>query len=64
MAKLPNEIFNSMWNKGYQVGAKEQRQSSIEHLSKALQTLEDLPGIGEKRAWQIREHFMQLFMGR
>jgi len=49
------------WNQGFSAGAKAQRKSDIEHLVKILEGLEEIPGIGEKRAWEIRRHFLNFF---
>jgi hypothetical protein len=49
------------WNRGFSAGAKAQRESDIEHLVKILEGLEEIPGIGEKTAWKIREFFLQKF---
>ncbi|WP_117017101.1 hypothetical protein [Aeribacillus pallidus] len=51
------------WNKGFAAGAREQRKSDIEHLVKILEGLEEIPGIGEKTAWKVREYFLQQFGG-
>jgi hypothetical protein len=49
------------WNRGFEAGAREQRRSDIEHLVKILEGLEDIPGVGEKTAWKVREFFLQRF---
>ncbi|EIJ79139.1 hypothetical protein PB1_16319 [Bacillus methanolicus PB1] len=49
------------WNRGFSAGAKEQRKSDIEHLVNILENLEEIPGIGEKTAWKVREFFLQRF---
>ena len=49
------------WNKGFAAGAREQRKSDIEHLVKILEGLEEIPGIGEKTAWKVREFFLKRF---
>jgi hypothetical protein len=49
------------FNKGFSAGAREQRKSDIEHLVKILEGLEEIPGIGEKTAWKVREFFLQKF---
>jgi hypothetical protein len=49
------------WNKGYDAGAKEQRESDIKNLFDLLKDLEGIPGIGEKRAEKLREYFLEKF---
>lgn len=56
-----NPVLIEAWNKGYSAGAKQQRETDIENLVKMLEDLESVPGIGEKRAWQLREHFLRKF---
>jgi len=49
------------WNKGFSAGAREQREQDIELVMKWLGSIEEIPGIGEKRAWEIRRHFLDYF---
>jgi DNA uptake protein ComE-like DNA-binding protein len=49
------------WHQGFNQGVKQQREADIQHLVNLLEDLETIPGIGEKRAWQIREHFLKKF---
>jgi aminoglycoside phosphotransferase (APT) family kinase protein len=49
------------WNRGFSAGAREQRKADIEHLVKILESLEEVPGVGEKTAWKVREFFLQKF---
>jgi hypothetical protein len=51
----------AVFNRGFQAGAKEQRESDIECLVGLLEGLEEWPGIGEITAGKIREHFMSKF---
>jgi hypothetical protein len=53
----------AVFNRGFQAGAKEQRESDIECLVGLLEGLEDWHGIGEVTAGKIREHFMSKFGG-
>lgn len=46
------------WNMGATSGARQQRTSDIKQLVKILEDLEEIPGIGEKTAWKIRELFL------
>lgn len=50
-----------IFNRGFAAGAKEQRETDINNLVNILETLEELPGIGEITAWKIREMFMNQF---
>lgn len=49
------------WNRGFYAGSKQQREQDIEQVMKWLGSLEEIPGIGEKRAWEIRRHFLDFF---
>jgi hypothetical protein len=53
-----------VWNKGFYAGSKQQKETDIEQVMKWLASLEDIPGIGEKRAWEIRRHFLDYFEGK
>jgi|GraSoiStandDraft_45_1057281.scaffolds.fasta_scaffold26467_6 hypothetical protein len=50
-----------IFNRGFDAGAKEQRESDIECLVGLLEGLEEWPGIGEVTAAKIREHFLNKF---
>jgi hypothetical protein len=50
-----------IFNRGFDAGAKEQRESDIESLVGLLEGLEEWPGIGEITAGKIREHFLSKF---
>jgi hypothetical protein len=50
-----------IFNRGFDAGAKEQRESDIECLVSLLEGLEEWPGIGEVTAAKIREHFLNKF---
>lgn len=49
------------YNRGRAMGCKIQREADIEQLVKVLEGLEDVPGIGDKTAWKVREFFLQQF---
>ena len=49
------------WNKGFSAGAREQREQDIERVMKWLASLKEIPGIGEKRAFEIQRHFLDFF---
>ena len=58
---LKNDKWFTAYNAGFVAGAKQQRETDIENLFNLLQDLESIPGIGEKKAWNIREHFLNKF---
>lgn len=58
-----NPKLMEAWNKGFSAGVKAQKETDIEHLVKILEGLEEIPGIGEKTAWKIREFFLNQFGG-
>ncbi|MEK4883455.1 hypothetical protein NST81_01820 [Bacillus sp. FSL W8-0223] len=58
--KVSEQVMQA-WNKGFSTGAREQREQDIEQVMKWLGSLEEIPGIGEKRAWEIRRHFLDFF---
>ena len=57
---VPSQV-NNQWFEGFNAGAKQQREADIQQLANMLNDLETIPGIGEKRSWQIRKHFMNRF---
>jgi hypothetical protein len=60
--QLNLELAESLiFNRGFDAGAKEQRESDIRCLVELLETLEELHGIGEKTADKIREMFLSRF---
>lgn len=60
-----NPKLIEVWNKGFETGfcqgVKSQREKDIESTVTLLEGLENIPGIGEKTAWKIREHVMKQF---
>lgn len=50
-----------IFNRGFTAGAKEQRETDIQQLVDLLETLEEIPGIGGKTAWKVREMFLSRF---
>jgi hypothetical protein len=50
-----------IFDRGFNAGAQEQRESDIECLVNLLEGLEEWPGIGEVTAAKIREHFLNKF---
>jgi hypothetical protein len=49
------------FNRGYSAGATEQRESDIESVIQLLESLEDVPGIGNRTADKVREYFLRKF---
>ncbi|WP_026572483.1 helix-hairpin-helix domain-containing protein [Bacillus sp. UNC438CL73TsuS30] len=49
------------WHNGFNQGVKQQLKSDMNTLAKLLEGLEEWPGIGEKTAGKIREHFLSKF---
>jgi hypothetical protein len=50
------------WNQGFIAGAKRQNQLDTKLMLEWLGKLEEIPGIGEKTAWKIREHYLEFMM--
>jgi hypothetical protein len=50
-----------VYDRGFNAGAKEQRESDINCLIDLLEGLEEWQGIGDKTAAKIREHFLSKF---
>jgi hypothetical protein len=49
------------YDRGFNEGAAKQREIDIDSVVKLLVGLEDMPGIGDKTAWKIRELVMNKF---
>ncbi len=54
-------VLIEAYNRGRAMGCKVQRETDIEQLVKVLQGIEEIPGIGEKTAWKVREFFLKQF---
>jgi hypothetical protein len=52
------------WNRGFNAGAREQNKQDTELMLEWLGKLEEIPGIGEKTAWRIREHYLEFMKGK
>jgi hypothetical protein len=50
-----------VYERGFEAGAREQRESDIQFVLDLLEGLEDWPGIGEVTAAKIRTHFLNKF---
>jgi hypothetical protein len=46
------------WNRGFEAGAKRQNELDTKLMLEWLGRIEEIPGIGPKMAWRIREHFL------
>lgn len=47
------------WNKGREAGKKEAIELFMKLVNDRMDTITEIKGIGEQRAWQIREHFIK-----
>ncbi|MGG3841836.1 hypothetical protein [Anoxybacillus kestanbolensis] len=52
------------WNKGFEAGTKQQNELDTQLMMEWLGKLEEIPGIGEKTAWKICEHFLEFMRER
>jgi hypothetical protein len=52
------------WSQGFNAGAKEQNKQDTELMLEWLGKLEEIPGIGQKMAWRIREHYLEFMKGK
>lgn len=52
------------WNRGFEAGAKRQNELDTKLMLEWLGKLEEIPGIGGKTAWKIREHFLEFMRER
>jgi hypothetical protein len=50
-----------IFNRGFNAGSKEQRETDIQQLINVLESLEEIPGVGEITANKIRELFLSQF---
>ncbi|WP_245640266.1 hypothetical protein [Neobacillus massiliamazoniensis] len=57
---LDKEVLRA-YNRGFEIGAKQQRESDIKCLIDLLDRVEEIHGIGEKTADKIREMFLIRF---
>lgn len=55
--KVAEQVMQA-WNRGFNAGAREQNKQDTELMLEWLGKLEEIPGIGQKTAWKIREHFL------
>lgn len=54
-------VLIEAYNRDRAMGCKVQREADIEQLVKVLQGIDEIPGVGEKTAWKIREYFLNRF---
>jgi hypothetical protein len=52
------------WNRGFEAGAKRQNELDTQLMLEWLGKLEEIPGIGPKMAWRIREHYLEFMKGK
>ncbi|SFA51001.1 hypothetical protein SAMN05192569_102836 [Parageobacillus thermantarcticus] len=52
------------WNRGFNAGAKQQNELDTQLMMEWLGKLEEIPGIGPKMAWRIREHYLEFMRGK
>ncbi|WP_044737140.1 hypothetical protein [Geobacillus kaustophilus] len=52
------------WNRGFNAGAREQNKQDTELMLEWLGKIEEIPGIGPKIAWRIREHYLEFMRER
>jgi hypothetical protein len=52
------------WNRGFEAGAKRQNELDTRLMLEWLGKLEEIPGIGPKMAWKIREHYLEFMKGK
>lgn len=53
---LDQTVMNA-WNKGREAGRREAIEIFQEYLAECMDTLETIPGIGDRLALRIFEHF-------
>lgn len=49
------------YNRGFNVGSKQQREADIKYLISLLENIEDIYGIGKKTASKIQNHVLEKF---
>ena len=47
------------WNRGFEAGAKQQNELDTKLMLEWLGRIEEIPGIGPKKAARIREHWLE-----
>ena len=52
------------WNRGFEAGAKRQNELDTQLMLEWLGKLEEIPGIGPKMAWRIREHYLEFMKSK
>jgi hypothetical protein len=56
--KVAEQVMQA-WNNGFNAGAKRQNELDTQLMLEWLGKLEEIPGIGPKMAWRIREHYLE-----
>lgn len=57
----PSSKEYSVWNQGFNEGAKSQNEADRQYLVKLLRELEGVPGIGSKTADKVRRFLKERF---
>lgn len=61
--KVAEQVMQA-WNRGFDAGAKRQNELDTKLMLEWLGKLEEIPGIGPKMAWRIREHYLEFMRER
>lgn len=61
--KVAEQVMQA-WNRGFDAGAKRQNELDTQLMLEWLGKLEEIPGIGPKMAWKIREHLLNFLSER
>lgn len=56
--KSLNPIYWQGFNDGVKRGKRQSLETFHKYLTHRLSTLEEIPGVGEKTAWKIRNHLI------
>lgn len=54
-----NPVFQQAYEQGKQAGYQEATDIFHKFLNERMQTISEIPGIGEKTAWKVHEHFLK-----
>lgn len=58
------EQIAQAWNRGFHAGAKRQNELDTKLMLEWLGKIEEIPGVGPKMAWRIREHYLEFMRGK
>lgn len=59
--KVAEQVMQA-WNHGFNAGAKHQNELDTKLMLEWFKRIEEIPGIGPKMAWRIREHYLLFIM--